>query len=132
MIVASNIGYTYHLIKLIPFGWTYPQVLDGVGGALILAISGLVLTLVEDVAAADRAMTALSRDPRVTVGERYGRRIALVAETPDAASDQSLFDELRMMPGIEHVDVTFVGLDDTDTESGSCSLGKEDRNHGHR
>jgi hypothetical protein len=76
-----------------------------------MAISGLVVTLAEDDAAADAAVTMLEGDPRLTLGERFGRRLALVADTPSVHADRALWDELRGNPGITNVDVTFVHLD---------------------
>lgn len=75
-----------------------------------MAISGLVVTLAEDPAGA-AALTVLKSEPRLTLGERFGRRVAVVAETPSARDDRELFDELRAMPGITQVDVTYVHLD---------------------
>lgn len=75
-----------------------------------MAISGLVVTLSDDTAAA-AALSVLSSDSRLTLGERLGRRVAVVADTPSAHDDLELFDELRGMPGITQVDVTFVHLD---------------------
>ncbi|QYK49290.1 MAG: hypothetical protein KF838_05415 [Phycisphaeraceae bacterium] len=75
-----------------------------------MAISGLVVTLAEDPVGVS-ALTALAADSRLTLGDRYGQRIALVAETPSARDDHDLFDQLRQRPGIVQVDVTFVHLD---------------------
>lgn len=75
-----------------------------------MAISGLVVTLSEDPAGA-AALAVLKSEPRLTLGERFGRRIAVVAETPSARDDRELFDELRGTLGITQVDVTFVHLD---------------------
>lgn len=75
-----------------------------------MAISGLVVTLSDDAAGA-AALTVLNSDRRLTLGERFGRRVAVVAETPSARDDRDLFDELRGTPGITQVDVTYVHLD---------------------
>ncbi len=75
-----------------------------------MAVSGLVVTLSDD-AAADAALSRWAADPRITLGERFGRRIAVVADTPSVNDDHSLFDELRSTSGITHVDVAFVHLD---------------------
>jgi hypothetical protein len=85
-------------------------VLAGRHGRSMMAISGLVVTLSDD-AAAEAAFSALRSDPRLTLGERFGRRVAVVAETPSVHDDRSLFDELRGRSGITHVDVIFVHLD---------------------
>lgn len=76
-----------------------------------MAISGLVVTLAEDDAAADATVTQLRADTRLTLGDRFGRRLALVADTPSIHADRDLWDELRETPGITNVDVTFVHLD---------------------
>lgn len=75
-----------------------------------MAISGLVLTLSDDAAGA-AVLSVLSTNPLLTLGDRFGRRVAVVAETPSAHADRDLFDELRGTPGITQVDVTFVHLD---------------------
>ncbi|MBM4100722.1 MAG: hypothetical protein FJ256_00465 [Phycisphaerae bacterium] len=75
-----------------------------------MAISGLVVTLADD-PLGETALAALTADSRLTVGERFGQRLALVAETPCARDDHDLFDELRQLPGVTHVDVAYVRLD---------------------
>lgn len=76
-----------------------------------MAISGLVVTLADDETAAAGALAALGADPRLTLGERFGRRLAIVADTPSVHADRALWDELRGTPGVTYVDVTFVHLD---------------------
>lgn len=96
-----------------------------------MAISGLVVTLSDD-AAATAALSMLCNDPRFTLGERFGRRVAVVAETPSVDSDRALWDELRGHPGITNVDVTFVHLDsDTQGRPPSDITSVEDH-HAHR
>lgn len=75
-----------------------------------MAVSGLVVTLSKD-AEGSAALSRLTADSRLTLGERFGLRIAMVAETPSAHEDRSLFDELRGTPGIVHVAVAYVHLD---------------------
>ncbi len=75
-----------------------------------MSISGLVLTLAAD-GPACATLSALAGDPRLTLGEQFGHRIAVVADTESVEADRSLWDELRAMPGIINVDVTFVHLD---------------------
>jgi hypothetical protein len=76
-----------------------------------MAISGLVITLSEDAMAAEAAAAWLEADARVTLGERFGRRLAAVAETPSVEADRALWDELNAMAGVTRVDVTYVHLD---------------------
>lgn len=83
-----------------------------------MAISGLVLTLSDD-DAADSALAVLSLDPRLTLGERFGQKLAVVAETPGVESDRQLWDDLSRTPGIIHVDITYVHLDQAPITSGA-------------
>lgn len=82
-----------------------------------MAISGLVLRLAEDLASAESAMSSLSCDPRLTLGERLGRNLAVVAETDDPRHDDELYHHLLATPGIISVDVTFVSIDPNSQES---------------
>lgn len=83
-----------------------------------MSISGLVITLSEDPAEARAATEALSADPRLQLGDVFGRRLALVAETEDAVGDRELWDDLRATPGVVHVDVAFVHLSHAEPDSG--------------
>lgn len=83
-----------------------------------MSISGLVVTL-SDNSLADAATAALAADPRLTLGGQFGRQLAIVADTPGVASDRDLWDQLRTMPGITNVDVTYVHLDADPGENGS-------------
>lgn len=76
-----------------------------------MSISGLVLTLSND-SRGEAALSALAGDPRLTVGERFDRRVAVVAATPSVESDRQLWEDLRSIPGIAFVDVTYVHLDE--------------------
>lgn len=75
-----------------------------------MSVSGLVLTFRDD-AAVERGMAAISADPRLTVGDRFACKVAVVAETPSVKDDLDLVDELRRTPGVVHVDVACVHLD---------------------
>ncbi len=97
-----------------------------------MSISGLVLTL-SDGAAADAALATLSADPRITVGERFGRRLAVVADTASVESDRDLWDQLRGNPGITNVDVTFVHLDEPPVANDNMNRdGPVEDKHAHR
>lgn len=75
-----------------------------------MAISGLVVTVCEG-AAGDAAAGALAADKRVTIGPRFGDQIAIVAETLGVQADRELCEALRAIPGVRHVDVSFIHLD---------------------
>ncbi len=76
-----------------------------------MAISGLIVTLSDDIAAAASAMAFLSSDSRLELGESFGRRVVVVAETSSVDADRALWDELRATAGVTHIDVAFVHLD---------------------
>ncbi|MGD9688245.1 MAG: hypothetical protein AB7K52_05275 [Phycisphaerales bacterium] len=82
-----------------------------------MSVSGLVVTL-QDTPAADAAFHVLLSHPRLTVGERFGHRVALIAETDSAHSDLQLVDELNAIPGIERIDVVCVHFDETSSQDG--------------
>lgn len=81
-----------------------------------MSISGIVLTLSEDPCLSASAMGTLGSDPRITLGERFDRRVAAVAETGGVEGDRRLWDDLHNTPGIVRVDVTFVELGGNDPE----------------
>lgn len=83
-----------------------------------MAVSGLVITLSSDETQAAAVIGALDADPRLTVGSRSGRRVPLVAETPGPDEDRVLWGWLREHPGIENVEVAFVGFDQDGGPSG--------------
>jgi len=97
-----------------------------------MAISGIVVTLAEDTVSAAAAQAALAADARLTIGDRFGRRLAVVAETPSVQADRDLWDELWRTPGITHVDVTFVHLDSPASQYPDPSQMQEDALHADR
>ena len=100
-----------------------------------MSISGLVVTLADD-AAAEAALASLATDPRLSIGDRFDRRVAVVADTPSPQADLDLWDQLRRTPGIENIDVTFVHLDsDAEAPSGPghpvSDHGSMEKHHAH-
>lgn len=96
-----------------------------------MSISGLVITLSDDISA-DQTLSVLAADPRLFLGERFGRRLAVVADTPSFESDRDLWDQLRSTPGITNVDVTFVHLDAQPAQHGKPILdGLVEEHHAH-
>lgn len=86
-----------------------------------MAISGLVLTIESD--AADDVLTRLRGDDRLTVGERQGHRLPVVAETASAAADRALWEELGAIPGVARVDVASVHFDRDDAGASAGPAG---------
>jgi hypothetical protein len=91
-----------------------------------MAISGLVLRLREDAHAVERAVAALSRDPRLVLGRIEQRCLPLVAETPSAAEDATLWADLLATPGVVSVDVTFVSVEPPQTTDVGVGSARED------
>jgi nitrate reductase NapAB chaperone NapD len=81
-----------------------------------MPISGLVVTLDREPEARDRALAALTIDPRVTCGEPQGLRLPIVTETDDLESAEDLVEALGRIPGISFVDVVSVHFDDDNEE----------------
>ncbi|MCA8953469.1 MAG: hypothetical protein KDE27_28410 [Planctomycetes bacterium] len=76
-----------------------------------MPVSGLVVTLSTDEAAARDAVAWLSSDERFDVGATaadHARRLPLTLETADEAANRACWDELQAHPGIEFADVVCV------------------------
>ncbi|HRQ73914.1 MAG TPA: hypothetical protein PLU35_12890 [Phycisphaerales bacterium] len=73
-----------------------------------MSISGLVVTLESDPQGAERAIRALRQDPRITLGDRAGERLAIVVETGSRFEDEEVYAALKSTPGVRFVDVAFV------------------------
>lgn len=77
-----------------------------------MPVCGLKLTLSEILPAQHRACEHLVADPRLTLGVRQGRFLAVVAETGSREEELRLPDDLLRLPGVEHVDIVFVEIAD--------------------
>ncbi len=86
-----------------------------------MAVSGLVVTLSDDSAQSEAALKVIAQDPRLTVGERFGACLAVIAETPGPREDRDLCESLSATAGVRRVDVAFVALDDPKTQAGDPS-----------
>ncbi len=75
-----------------------------------MAISVLVITITNH-DLLPTALTALAAEPSLTLGERFGLRVAAIAETPSVDADRALIDALRATVGITNVDIAYVHLD---------------------
>lgn len=83
-----------------------------------MPISGLAITLSDDHAAREAAMTSLRAHSLITLGQREGHRLPIVVETPDSEVDRDVWDWLHALPGVRFVDVACVHF--TDEEHGSA------------
>ena len=76
-----------------------------------MPVSGLVVTLSTDEAAARDAVEWLASDERFEVGATGGnneRRLPLTLETADERANRACWDELQAHIGIDFVDVVCV------------------------
>lgn len=79
-----------------------------------MPISGLVLTLVAAPELRCRALAALSTDPRITLGEQRGDRLALVTETTTLGESRDLAESLIEIDGVALLEVVTVDFSDVD------------------
>lgn len=77
-----------------------------------MPISGLLLTLARDDAERARAIAALSDDACFELGAQDACRVAAVLDTPDDRTNRQRWRWLHELPGVLHVDVVMVTLDE--------------------
>jgi len=78
-------------------------------------ISGLVAYFSQNEVANGDSLDQIGRHPAFEVGMRQAYRLPLVLETADPGESHDMLDWLHSLPGIDHVDVTFVHLEAADT-----------------
>lgn len=80
-----------------------------------MAISGLVLTLRDDVDArafATAIESALAPHAALRAGEPAGRRLPIVAETGSREEDELLVERLASLSAVASVEIAFVEVDE--------------------
>lgn len=88
-----------------------------------MPVSGLVITLSDEINARRHALAAIESDERLTVGERQKNCLPVVADTESIQEGSRLVrQELMDLDGVEFVDVVSVNfedevLDDADADS---------------
>ena len=85
-----------------------------------MPVSGLVVTLVEDGQARAHVIHRLAGDPRFTCGEPVGNRLPVALEAPDDRAARDIHQWLSELPGVEYLDVVFVGFDDDQGQHIPC------------
>lgn len=75
-------------------------------------ISGLVVHLTGDKALRDAAIHAMQRRSGLELGEQSGRRLPVVLESDGKKVAEDTTEWLKELPGVAHVDVTFVHLEE--------------------
>jgi len=76
-----------------------------------MAICGLVITLSEEQEQRELALQALETAPDLTLGEGEGGRIPAVLEAAGKADYRERWEELEAMPGVTHLDLTYVNFE---------------------
>ncbi|QDS98795.1 hypothetical protein [Adhaeretor mobilis] len=79
-------------------------------------ISGLVAHLTAEAGLAQATVSAIAEQPNLEVGVQQELRLPLVLETTTSVESQAVTDWLHELPGITHVDVAFVHLDECSPE----------------
>ncbi len=79
-------------------------------------ISALVIHLDLDERLARDATSLIEATSAIEVGSRHANRLPVVLETATPAESQKLTDWLIDLPGVTHVDVTYVHLEESDDQ----------------
>lgn len=77
-----------------------------------MPISGLILTLSKNPHLKLKAVNAISQCKTLELGDQEGSRVAAVMSTRDSDADRETMKWLTNMPGVEHIDITFIGFND--------------------
>ena len=75
-------------------------------------ISGLVVYLTSDEGLDDEATREMQSRAGLEIGERIGLRLPVVVESTDKDTAADTTEWLKNLPGVAHVDVTFVHLEE--------------------
>jgi hypothetical protein len=76
-----------------------------------MPVNGLLATLATDSLQADSVRALVAMRPEVTLGPARGRWQPLAVDTPDVKSAHDFHEWLEALPGVEQVDVIYVGFD---------------------
>ncbi len=78
-----------------------------------MPVNGLLLTLSPDPEIADAALARISTRPEVSLGDAQDRWQPIAVDTPDVRAAHDFHEWLEALPGVEQVDVIYVGFDET-------------------
>lgn len=92
-----------------------------------MVTSALVVTLEGDARKECAVVEALASDGRLTLGERVGVRLPVVAETNGLGAAEALAEELLALEGVFAVDVVLVDFDPEGDVDGPPRLGRQRR-----
>ncbi len=77
-----------------------------------MPVNGLLLKFSPDAALADSARARISARPEVSLGTAQDRWQPLAADTPGVKAAHDLHEWLAALPGVEQVEVIYVGFDE--------------------
>lgn len=77
-----------------------------------MPVTGWLVTLTESPEKQTAVLSSLAADRRLSVGERNGRWLALVAETTSPAEDEQVLQAVVSMDGVVHCDLVYADFDD--------------------
>ncbi len=78
-----------------------------------MPINGLLLKLSPDSEIADAALARICQRPEASLGEVQDRWQPIAVDTPDVRAAHDFHEWLEALPGVEQVDVIYVGFDET-------------------
>lgn len=76
-----------------------------------MPVNGLLVTLTSDYRRAEAVRTVLSSRSEVLLSPAYDRWQPLAVDMPDVKSAHDFHEWLEALPGVEQVDVIYVGFD---------------------
>ena len=77
-----------------------------------MPINGLLLKLSPDPAIVKAALALISERPEASLGEVQDRWQPIAVDTPDVRAAHDFHEWLEALPGVEQVDVIYVGFDE--------------------
>ena len=81
-----------------------------------MPVAGLALTFNQDEALASDAVAQMFKRDEIQLGELDGRYMAAVLDTADSRASRELHRWIESLPGVDFVDVVYVGFDDHEGE----------------
>lgn len=82
-----------------------------------MPVNGLLVKLSLDPLLADAALARISKCPQALLGDAQDRWQPLAVDSPDVRAAHDFHEWLEALPGVEQVDVIYVGFDEpTPTE----------------
>lgn len=77
-----------------------------------MPISGLIVTLTDDLPQQEAALSAMRKHPALELGQPRYNQVPLVVESVDDEEDRLIWEWLYALPGVTMVVVAFIHFDD--------------------